>query len=113
MNETLQAWIDACVGTPGTLGGGIRLPDGLVLSRSADESFPTERIERVLAHLAEFQPQLPAVIPAPLASTWLFEQARIRCVVRPDGCLLGVAVRSETEAAAKLDQITEAFLALE
>jgi hypothetical protein len=113
MNETLQAWIDACVGTPGTLGGGIRLPDGSMVSRSADENFPPERIERVLAHLAEFQPQLPAAIPAPLASTWLFEQGRIRCVVRPDGCLLALAVRSESEALGKLDQLTEAFLALE
>ena len=113
MNEALQAWIDACVGTPGTLGGGIRLPDGSMATRSADENFPPERIERVLANLAEFQPQLSGAIAAPLASTWLFEQGRIRCVVRPDGCLLGLAVRSETEALAKLDQITEAFLALE
>ncbi len=113
MNESFQAWIDACVGTPGTLGGGIRLPDGSMACRSADENFPPERIERVLSQLAEFQPQLPAAISAPLSSTWLFEQGRIRCVARPDGCLLALAVRSETEALAKLDQITDAFLALE
>jgi hypothetical protein len=88
MNETLQAWIDACVRTPGTLGGGIRHPDGWMVCRSADENFPAEQIERVLAQLAEFQPHLPAAIPAPLSSTWLFEQGRIRCVVRPDGGLL-------------------------
>lgn len=113
MNETLQAWLDACVGAPGTLGGGIRLPDGSIVSRSTDENFPPERIERVLAQLGEFQPQLSAAIPAPRASTWLFEQGRIRCVMRPDGCLLGIAVRSETEAVGKLDEITDAFLALE
>jgi hypothetical protein len=113
MNETLQAWIDACVGTPGSLGGGIRLPDGSMVSRSADENFPSERIERVLAQLAEFQPQLVAAISGLRASTWLFEQGRIRCVVRPDGCLLAIVVRSESEAAGRLDQITDAFLTLE
>lgn len=113
MNEALQQWFDACMTAPGMVGGGMRRPDGTSVCRSADETFPGEKMERVLEVLAQFQPHLADTIAVPRWSTWQFEQGRIRCVARPDGWLLGLAVRPETEAANQLDQVSEAFLALD
>jgi len=113
MNESLQQWFDACTSTPGTLGGGMRRPDGSSICRSTDETFPGGKMERVLEVLAQFQPHLVDAAAVPRWSTWQFEQGKIRCVARPDGWLLGVAVRLETEAANQLDNISEAFLALD
>ena len=101
------------MGTPGTLGGGILRPDGSRVCRSVDETFPGEKMERVLELLAQFQPELASAIAAPRWSTWQFEQGKIRCVCRPDGWLLGLAVRTETDAANNLNKSSDDFLGLD
>ena len=113
MNETLQQWFDACLGTLGTLGGGVRRPDGSSACRSADETFPTEKVERVVELLAQFQPELSSAMAAPRWSTWQCEQGKIRCVCRPDGWLFGLVVRTESDAANNLNKVSDEFLALD
>jgi hypothetical protein len=113
MTELLQQWIDARMSRPGTLGGGMRGPDGTNICQSADESFSREKVQRLLEQLAQFQPQLFEGLPSPRWSTWRFEQGKIRCVVRPDGWLLGWVVRLESEAEQQLDKTSDAFLALD
>src|SRR5271154_42649 len=105
MNESLQQWFEACMGAPGTLGGGLLRPDGSRICLSAEEAFPGEKMEHVLELLAQFQPELSSAIAAPRWSTWQFEQGKIRCVYRPDGWLLGLVVRTETDAANNLNKI--------
>jgi hypothetical protein len=113
MNELFQRWLAANVNAPGTLGGGIHLPDGFCICQSFDEHFPSEKIEKILRQLASAQMLLPEAGLAPRWNTWVFEQGKIRCVARPDGLLLGVAVRVETDAAQKLDKVSDEFLALQ
>jgi hypothetical protein len=113
MNEALQKWIAARVTTPGTLGAGIYLPDGSSVCQSADEQFPSEKIEKILQQLARLQLQLSGDSLAPRWSTWAFEQGKLRCVVRADGLLFGLAVRNDTDAAQNLNQLSNEFLALE
>jgi hypothetical protein len=113
MNEALQQWFEACMNAPGILGAGLMRPDGSSVCRSTDETFPDTKVERVMELLAQLQPELTSVISSPRWSTWQFEQGKIRCVSRPDGWLLGLAVRPETEAANNLNKISDAFLALD
>jgi hypothetical protein len=113
MNEVLQKWLADHLTAPGTLGGGIYLPDGSSVCHSTDEQFPAEKIERVLQQLAQSQPQLAEAALTPRWSTWMFELGKLRCVARPDGLLFGLAVRVETDAAQTLDQLSNDFLALE
>ncbi len=111
MNETLQKWLTANVNAPGTLGGGVRLPDGVCVCQSLDEQFPPEKIEKILQQLA--QAQLLEADLAPQWNTWVFGQGKIRCVIRADGLLLAITVRTETDAVQNLDKISNEFLALE
>jgi hypothetical protein len=113
MNETLQQWLAANVNAPGTLGGGVRLPDGSCICQSLDEQFPPEKIEKILQQLAQAQSQLLEANFSPEWSTWVFEQGKIRSIARADGLLLAIAVRTETDAALNLDKISTEFLALE
>jgi hypothetical protein len=113
MNEQLQKWLADRLTAPGTLGGGVYLPDGSCVCQSADEHFPAEKIEKVLQQLAQSQPQLSEAGLAPRWSTWVFEQGKIRCVVRPDGLIFGLAVRVDTDAARTLNALSTEFLALE
>ena len=43
--------------------------------------------------------------------TWVFEQGKIRSVERPDGWLLGLVVRADSNAAQSLDLFSAEFLA--
>jgi hypothetical protein len=113
MNEVLQKWLTDRLTAPGTLGGGVYLPDGSSVCHSTDEQFPLEKIERVLQQLAPSQPQLSEAGLTPRWSTWIFEQGKLRCVARPDGLLFAVAARVETDAAQTLNQLSQDFLALE
>ncbi len=113
MNDFLQQWLAARVNAPGTLGAGIRLPDGLCVYQNTDEQFPAEKIGNLLHQLGQAQPQFSETNLAPQWSTWIFEQGKVRCVERPDGWLLAIAVRADTDAAQNLDLLSAEFLALQ
>jgi hypothetical protein len=113
MNEILQKWLADRVNAPGTLGAGVYLTDGSSVCQSWDEQFPAVKIEKVLLQLAQSQPQLAEAGLTPRWSTWVFEQGKLRCVARPDGLIFGFAVRTETDAAQNLNQLSNDFLALE
>jgi hypothetical protein len=113
MNDFFHQWLAAHANASGTLGGGIRLADGTCVCESSGEHFPPEQIEKLLQQLAQTQPQFSGADLAPRWNTWVFEQGKIRCVVRADGLLLGLAVRTETDAAQSLDKISSEFLALQ
>ncbi|MGC9940256.1 MAG: hypothetical protein ABSE48_00375 [Verrucomicrobiota bacterium] len=113
MNEILQKWLADRANAPGTLGAGIYSPDGSSVCHSMDEQFAATQIEKVLHQLAQSQPQLPEAGLTPRWSTWVFEQGKIRCVLRADGLLFGLAVRTDTDAAQNLNQLSRDFLALQ
>jgi hypothetical protein len=113
MSDVLKKWLADRVNVPGTLGGGIHLPDGSCVCQSVDDQFTADRIEKLLQRVAQFQTQLSDPSQSLQWSTWGFEQGKLRCVVRPDGWLLGIAVRNETDAAKMLNKLSKEFLALE
>ena len=113
MNEILKKWLKDRVTATGTLGAGVYLPDGSSVCRSSDDQFPDEKIQKVLQQLMQSQPQLSEASLTPRWSTWVFEQGKLRCVVRPDGLLFGLVVRTDTDAALNLNQLSTDFLALE
>jgi len=46
-------------------------------------------------------------------STWAFAQGQIRFVERPDGWLLGLLIRTDSEAHLRLDPLSTEFLSVE
>lgn len=113
MNELLKKWLVERANAPGTLGSGVYLPDGSSICQSTDDQFPDAKIQKVLEQLAKSQPQFTEAGLTPRWSTWLFEQGKLRCVVRSDGLLFGLVVRTDTDAALNLNQLSKDFLALE
>ncbi len=113
MNDLLKKWLKDRANATGTLGAGVYLPDGSSVCRSSDDQFSDEKIQKVLQQLMQSQPQFSEAGLTPRWSTWVFEQGKLRCVVRPDGLLFALVVRSDTDAALNLNQLSTDFLALE
>ena len=113
MNDLLNQWFADRASAPGTLVCGVRAADGVCLSHAISENFPAEKMEKILRQLAEAQPLLSENGLEPRWSTWVFEQTKIRSVLRADGLLLGLVVRADSDAEQKLGQLSEEFLLLD
>jgi hypothetical protein len=113
MNGFSQQWLVRRASPPGTLACGLRGPDGKSICHSLEDLCTPDRMERILAQMASVQTALFPEDFAPRWTTWAFEQGQIRLVKRPDHWLLGLVVRMESDAALKLDSLSEEFLALD
>jgi len=113
MNEKLRQWLEGCALAPGLLGGGVRLPDGNMVSHSFNENCPLDRFEEILRCLVDSQPAFSTHGLKPRWLTWIFEKTQIRLAQRADGLLLGLALQSNSPAADNLDLLTEEFLNLD
>jgi hypothetical protein len=59
-------------------------------------------------------PQVPGAVQGVARwHTWIFANGKIRYVLRPDGWIFAIAVRTNSDAAQVLDPLTEEFLALQ
>ncbi|MGB7768952.1 MAG: hypothetical protein WBN22_08885 [Verrucomicrobiia bacterium] len=112
MNDTLQERLATGAIAAGMLGCGIRLPDSTCLSYSFNESYPREHLDQVLHQLAETVTLLAGHGLAPRRLIWTFDQGQICLIPRPDGALLAVAIRPNTDVAENVDQLAEEFFAL-
>lgn len=112
MNEVFIQWLSARAEVQGLLGCGIRAGETLCACHSNDQNCSADQMEKMLHRIADAQPWLFQDGPQPRWSTWIFEQGQIRVVSRPDGLMLGLAVRVDTDAAQNLDQLSAEFLAL-
>lgn len=112
MNEALKQWLANRAAVSGLLACGVRATEFLCLCHGDEQNCPPEKMEKILHQIADAQPWLFQGGPAPRWSTWTFEQGQLRIVNRPDGLLLGLAVRVDTDAAQSLDLLSEEFLAL-
>jgi hypothetical protein len=108
MNDDALQWLTERAAQPGTLACALRGPDGQCLSHSMDQTCPTTTIEGILANFDALADR--AEPAAPLWSTWVFEQGRIRLMERPDGCRLALVVLSDSAAVEALDSISQEFL---
>ena len=112
MNESALQWLTDRASPPGTLGCGLRGPDGNFLGRSFEENCPVEMVEQILGHYDNLSATVFTESPSPRWSTWRFEQGQIRFVERPDGWRVALIVRVESDAALALDALSTEFLSL-
>jgi len=111
MKKNFKTWFSEVPATPGLLTCGVRRPNGKCAGYGDDRIYPAEKIEKLLQQFADLNAPLDAAELAPRWSTWAFEYGLLRFVQRPDKWLLMLLVSPETEAAHKLDQLSEEFLA--
>jgi hypothetical protein len=115
MTNAAQQWLTGRASPPGMLACGLRGPDGKFECHSVEESCPARNLEKILDQYDDLRAAVFSVPRAPRAprwSTWMFEQGQIRFVPRPDGWLLGLVVRTESDALPRLDPLSAEFLAL-
>jgi len=113
MKNSAQQWLTGRASPPGMLACGLRGPDGKIESHSLEEICPTTALGKILSQFDGLSATLLSDQFAPRWSTWAFEQGHIRFVVRPDGWLLGLVVRADSDAQLKLDPLSTEFLSLQ
>jgi hypothetical protein len=113
MSNFAQQWLTRRASPQGMLACGLCDPNGKSICHSLDELCSASKMGKILAQFEFIRPALFADDPGPRWSTWVFQQAQIRFVKRADGWLFALVVRAESEAIAKLDALSEEFLALE
>ena len=91
----------------------MRRPDGKFICHCVELSVPAAKLEQILGLFETLHATVSSGEVAPLWSTWSFEQGHIRFAARPDGWLLGLLVRPDSEAFERLDQLSEEFLSLQ
>lgn len=111
MKNTVQQWLADRLSPPGMLACGLRRPDGKFACRSVEETCPAVNMEKILAQFEIQRASLFADQLAPRWCNWVFEQGQIRFVERPDGWLLGLVARNDSDAISSLDPLTSEFLA--
>jgi hypothetical protein len=92
---------------------GVRRPDGHCLCQGNVRNFPTEQLEKVLHLFAGSGLQYPEGTGLNIWSKWAFDEGQICFVRRPDGTLLALVVRPETDAAQNIPGLAGEFLSLE
>jgi hypothetical protein len=112
MSQAAQPWLAGRASPPGMLACGLRGPDGKPVCHSVEESFSARKMEKILGQFEGLHAAVFADPPAPRWSTWVFEQGQIRFVLRPDGWLLGLVLRRDSEALPRLDPLSAEFLTL-
>ena len=112
MKSTSQQWLKSQASPPGTLACGLRRPDGQFVCHSVDDKCPVDRMEMVLSMFESLHKSVVPDARTPRWTTWSFEQGHIRFAPRPDGWLLGLVVRSGSEAFRTMDPTCTEFLAV-
>jgi NAD-dependent dihydropyrimidine dehydrogenase PreA subunit len=112
MKKAAQQFLVDRASPPGMLACGLRLPNGKYVCRSIEEICPAGKMEKILAQFEGLRSALFTEKLSPRWSTWAFEQGQIRFVERPDGWLLGLVVRTESDAVSGLDPLSVEFLSL-
>ena len=113
MKNSPQQWLTSRAVPPGMLACGMRGPDGIFVCHSVEASCPAGTLEKILRQFDTARATLFSDDLAPSWSTWAFERGQIRFVERPDGWLLGLLIRTDTEAQRRLDPLSTEFLSLE
>jgi hypothetical protein len=112
MKDPAQQWLIDRASPPGMLACGLRRPNGKVICRSIEEAYPAAKMEKILGQFPSLRAAADTDKLSPRWCTWAFEQGQIRFVERPDGWLLGLVVRTESDALPTLDPLSTEFLTL-
>ena len=111
MKNNFKTWFARLPAVPGMLTCGVRRPNGKCAGYGDEKIYPVEKIEALLRQFADLHAPLAGAELSPRWTTWAFEYGQLRFVLRPDNELLMLLVSPETEAAQKLDLLSEEFLA--
>jgi hypothetical protein len=112
MKDPAQQWLIDRASPPGMLACGLRRPNGKFICRSIEEAYPAAKMEKILGQFPSLRAAADTDKLSPRWCTWAFEQGQIRFVERPDGWLLGLVVRTESDALPSLDPLSTEFLTL-
>ena len=112
MKTSAQLWLTSRASPAGMLACGIRRPDGKCVCHSIEDICPAGRVEKILGQFESLRTAYAGQV-APRWTTWCFEHGQIRLVLRPDGWLLGLVIRAESDAYPKLDPLSLEFLSLD
>ena len=113
MKDRVQQWLIDRASPPGMLACGLRRPNGKFICRSVEAAYPATQMEKILGQFDSLRAAVVSDNISPRWCTWAFEHGQIRFVERPDGWLLGLVVRTESDALPALDPLSAEFLALE
>lgn len=113
MKTSIQQWLTERASPPGMLACGVRRPDGKLICRSIEDVCPSETMERILGQFESIRASLFTDQFSPRWCNWAFDQGQIRFVERPDGWLLGLVIRNESDALPCLDPLSFEFIALD
>src|SRR5579859_4376147 len=102
MSKASQEWLTDRASPPGMLACGMRGPDGKFFSHSLEEICTKGNVERMLRQFESLRSNLFSEQLSPSWTTWAFERGQIRFVSRPDGWLLGLCIRPDSEAQLRL-----------
>jgi hypothetical protein len=109
MNNPFNQWLNQHASTPGLLACGVH-KTGKPFCHSADESCPSEMVEKLLGRFNLIKSSLFSDCAVPYWNTWVFDQGRIRFVLRTDGWLCVLIVSADSEAGPKLTELSYEFL---
>jgi hypothetical protein len=106
-------WLTTRASPPGMLACGLRAPGGKLICHSLEETCTKGELEQILGQFDGLRAALFSDQLSPSWVTWAYEQGQIRFVVRPDGWLLGLCIRPESEAQQRLDPLSREFQSLD
>jgi hypothetical protein len=109
-HDALNQWVAGSATVPGMISAGVRLDDGACLTKSFNETWPPEQLDKALQMLAAALKMLSNYGLAARWLTWTFAQGQIRIAAHSAGPLLALAAEPNTPAAQNLDSLTEEFL---
>jgi hypothetical protein len=113
MKNTAKQWLTDRASPAGMLACGLRSPDGQTVCRSIEDILPEITMQKLLGQFEQVRATLFAEPLSPRWCTWAFEHGLIRFVPRPDGWVLGLVIRAESDAQPRLDPLSAEFLALD
>jgi hypothetical protein len=112
MKSAAEKWLAERASPPGTIAGGLRGPAGQWVCHSLEEIASPDRREKILGQFDGLASALFTPEFSPRWTTWSFEQAQIRFVQRPDGWLLALVIRAQSDALPRLDPLSLEFLSV-
>jgi hypothetical protein len=109
-HDALKQWVAGSATVPGMISAGVRLADGSCLTKSFNETWPQEHLDKAMPLLTGVLTMLSNYGLAPRWLTWTFAQGQIRVIAHSSGLLLVLATEPNTPAAQNLDSLAEEFL---
>ncbi len=94
--DQLQLWLAQRLPLPGVLAGGLALPDRTTVPCAIAPDYPPNALDTALRCAADaFEVAALHRFPA-IRSRWVFGQAEVHCLRRPDKYLLAVFLSRQT-----------------